>query len=98
MAYVGLGAYFGNLVSQNGKGYMLGHLKDLGEDATKIDQVRVYRTNARWVSPWDFPTAPIFAFGGGGRMVMRCSFSPHPALSYVFSSILSTRDGFIWIR
>lgn len=48
-AYMGLGTYFGNLVSQNGKGHLLGHVKDLGEDSSKIDEVRIYRTNARCV-------------------------------------------------
>jgi hypothetical protein len=26
---------------------VLGHVKDLGEDAAQIDKVRIYRTNAR---------------------------------------------------
>ncbi|KAL9100329.1 MAG: hypothetical protein Q9163_004278 [Psora crenata] len=43
----GLGTYLGYFVSQNGKGHVLGHVKDLGEDARQIDKVRVYRTNAR---------------------------------------------------
>jgi len=47
IAYMGLGAYIGYPVSQNGKGHILGHVKDLGDDATQIDKVRIYRTNAR---------------------------------------------------
>lgn len=47
VAYMGLGTYFGNFVSQNGKGHILGHVKDLGDDPTQIDKVRIYRTNAR---------------------------------------------------
>ena len=47
IAYMGLGVHLGYLVSQNGKGHVLGHVKDLGEDATQIDKVRIYRTNAR---------------------------------------------------
>ncbi|TKA75321.1 hypothetical protein B0A49_03605, partial [Cryomyces minteri] len=47
VAYMGLGTYLGYFVSQNGKGHVLGHVKDLGEDATAIDRVRIYRTNAR---------------------------------------------------
>ena len=46
---MGLGTYLGYFVSQNGKGHVLGHVKDLGEDATQIDKVRIYRTNARYV-------------------------------------------------
>ena len=42
-----MGAHFGYLVSQNGKGHVLGHVKDLGEDIKQNDKVRVYRTNAR---------------------------------------------------
>ena len=47
IAYMGLGTYLGYSVSQNGKGHVLGHVKDLGEDAKQIDKVRIYRTNAR---------------------------------------------------
>lgn len=47
IAYMGLGTYLGYFVSQNGKGHVLGHVKDLGEDSTQIDKVRIYRTNAR---------------------------------------------------
>lgn len=47
VAYMGLGTYLGYFVSQNSRGHVLGHVKDLGEDPTKIDQVRIYRTNAR---------------------------------------------------
>ena len=46
-AYMGLGAYFGYFVSQNGRGHVLGHVKDLGEDPTQKDKVRIYRTNAK---------------------------------------------------
>ena len=47
VAYMGLGTYLGYFVSQNGRGHVLGHVKDLGEDPTKTDRVRIYRTNAR---------------------------------------------------
>ena len=46
---MGLGTYLGYFVSQNGKGHVLGHVKDLGDDAKQIDKVRIYRTNARYV-------------------------------------------------
>jgi hypothetical protein len=44
---MGLGTYLGNFVSQNSRGHVLGHVKDLGEDAARIEKVRIYRTNAR---------------------------------------------------
>lgn len=47
VAYMGLGAHIGYPVSQNGRGHILGHVKDLGEDSTQIDKVRIYRTCAR---------------------------------------------------
>lgn len=47
VAYMGLGTYLGYFVSQNGKGHVLGHVKDLGDDATKIEKTRIYRTTAR---------------------------------------------------
>lgn len=50
VAYMGLGTYLGYFVSQNSRGHVLGHVKDLGEDSSKIDQVRIYRTNARYVA------------------------------------------------
>lgn len=47
---MGLGTYLGYFVSQNSRGHVLGHVKDLGEDSTQIDKVRIYRTNARYVT------------------------------------------------
>lgn len=47
VAYMGLGSHIGFPVSQNGRGHILGHVKDLGEDSKQIDKVRIYRTNAR---------------------------------------------------
>ncbi|KAL3490414.1 hypothetical protein BJX62DRAFT_141311 [Aspergillus germanicus] len=47
VAYMGLGTYLGYFVSQNGRGHVLGHVKDLGEDPTQTHRVRIYRTNAR---------------------------------------------------
>ena len=47
VAYMGLGTYLGYFVSQNGRGHVLGHVKDVGDDAKQIDKVRIYRTNAR---------------------------------------------------
>ncbi|KAL0632026.1 hypothetical protein Q9L58_009115 [Maublancomyces gigas] len=46
-AYMGIGTYLGYFVSQNSRGHVLGHVKDLGDDASQIDKVRIYRTNAR---------------------------------------------------
>lgn len=51
VAYMGLGSHFGYIVSQNGKGHLLGHVKDLGEDSKQWDKVRFYRTNARYGKP-----------------------------------------------
>lgn len=45
---MGLGSHFGYFVSQNSRGHVLGHVKDLGEDATAKDRVRIYRTNAKY--------------------------------------------------
>lgn len=47
---MGLGSHFGYFVSQNSRGHVLGHVKDLGEDATAKDRVRIYRTNAKYDS------------------------------------------------
>ncbi|KAI9806242.1 MAG: hypothetical protein M1825_006357 [Sarcosagium campestre] len=47
VAYMGLGIQLGYPISQNGRGHVLGHVKDLGEDSTQTDKVRIYRTNAR---------------------------------------------------
>lgn len=51
---MGLGTYFGHFVSQNGRGHVLGHVKDLGEDPTRPDKVRIYRTNAKYVTAVTF--------------------------------------------
>ncbi|KAF2752019.1 Clavaminate synthase-like protein [Sporormia fimetaria CBS 119925] len=47
VAYMGLGTHLGYFVSQNGRGHVLGHVKDVGDDPAQIDKVRIYRTNAR---------------------------------------------------
>lgn len=45
-AYWGIGRYLGNPVSQNAKGHLLGHVRDLGFDL-KDPNVRVYQTTER---------------------------------------------------
>jgi len=47
ISYMGIGSHIGAFVSQNGKGHALGHVKDLGNDPTQIDRVRIYSTNAK---------------------------------------------------
>lgn len=42
-AFWGLGAYLGEAISQNAKGHLLGHVKDLGTDYSKV---RGYQTSA----------------------------------------------------
>lgn len=59
VAYMGLGSHLGYIVSQNGKGHILGHIKDLGEDPKQWDKVRFYRTNARYATH-SHPTTKIF--------------------------------------
>ena len=46
MAYWGIGTWFGNARSQNAKGHVLGHVRDLGL-ATNDPNVRIYQTNER---------------------------------------------------
>ena len=45
-AYWGLGTWFGDAVSQNGKGHVLGHVTDMGYDVND-PRVRIYTTSAR---------------------------------------------------
>src|SRR4051795_8004431 len=45
-AYWGIGAYLGNARSQNAKGHLLGHVRDLGL-ATSDPNVRTYQTTER---------------------------------------------------
>ncbi len=44
LAYLGIGAWLGRFRSQNAKGHLLGHVKDLGLDIRNPD-VRYYQTN-----------------------------------------------------
>jgi hypothetical protein len=69
-AYMGLGTYLGYFLSQNSRGHVLGHVKDLGEDSTQIDKVRIYRTNARYV-------LQCFCLQGSRITNMRQSILPH---------------------
>lgn len=45
-AYWGIGTYFGNARSQNAKGHVLGHVRDLGLSSTD-PRVRIYQTTER---------------------------------------------------
>jgi hypothetical protein len=45
-AYFGIGAYFGSARSQNAKGHVLGHVRDLGL-SSKDPNVRIYQTTER---------------------------------------------------
>src|SRR4051794_40472294 len=45
IAYLGLGSYLGKAMSQNGQGYILGHVKDLGGDYAELN-TRGYMTRA----------------------------------------------------
>jgi hypothetical protein len=46
IAYMGIGSYFGRARSQNAKGHLLGHVKDLGLDITD-PRVRYYQTTRK---------------------------------------------------
>ena len=46
-AYFGIGCYFGNARMQNGRGHILGHVRDLGRDAVKDPTARIYQTRER---------------------------------------------------
>jgi hypothetical protein len=45
-AFLGIGGYFGRPVSQNGKGHILGHVKDLGH-SIEDPNARIYQTTHR---------------------------------------------------
>jgi hypothetical protein len=45
IAYLGLGSYLGDTISQNGQGHILGHVKDLGGDYADLN-TRGYMTRA----------------------------------------------------
>ncbi|KAJ4301991.1 hypothetical protein N0V88_002122 [Collariella sp. IMI 366227] len=47
VAYMGLGTHLGYFLSQNGRGHVLGHVQDVGDDPSQTDSVRIYRTTAR---------------------------------------------------
>lgn len=47
MAYFGIGCHFGHARSQNGKGHVLGHVRDLGRDAVNDPSARIYQTRER---------------------------------------------------
>src|SRR5690242_9414396 len=46
IAYMGVGSYLGHVRSQNARGHLLGHVKDLGLDIRDTN-VRYYQTNRR---------------------------------------------------
>lgn len=46
-AFFGIGSWFGHARSQNAKGHVLGHVRDLGRDATNDPTARIYQTTER---------------------------------------------------
>ncbi len=46
-AYFGIGTHFGNARPQNGKGHILGHVRDLGRDGVNDPTSRIYQTTER---------------------------------------------------
>jgi hypothetical protein len=46
-AYFGIGSHFGSARSQNAKGHVLGHVRDLGRNAEKDPTARIYQTRER---------------------------------------------------
>jgi hypothetical protein len=46
-AYFGIGSHFGSARSQNAKGHVLGHVRDLGRNAEQDPTARVYQTRER---------------------------------------------------
>ena len=46
IAFFGIGAHLGNVRSQNARGHLLGHVKDLGYSSSNPD-VRIYQTHER---------------------------------------------------
>jgi len=53
LAFMGLGLHFGDPVSQNGKGHILGHVKSLGMDFND-PETRGYQTSARLMYHSDY--------------------------------------------
>lgn len=47
VAFLGVGSHFGNARSQNAKGHVLGHVRDLGRDAENDPTARIYQTTER---------------------------------------------------
>jgi hypothetical protein len=56
IAFLGIGLHLGEPVSQNGKGHILGHVKNLGLDF-KDPEIRGYQTNARLTYHTDYSDA-----------------------------------------
>ena len=53
--FAGIGAHLGSLRSQNAEGHLVGHVRNVGADASDPN-TRIYQTNQRqgtWVSPLD---------------------------------------------
>ncbi|KAL9095707.1 MAG: hypothetical protein Q9165_002139 [Trypethelium subeluteriae] len=46
VAFMGLSCYFGNLITMNAEGLLLGHITDQGHDPNQLENVKISRTNA----------------------------------------------------
>ena len=76
LAFWGLGTYLGEAVSQNAKGHLMGHVKDIGHDPNN-PQHRVYATSAR--QPYHTDSADVV-----------CLLCLKPAKTGGLSSIVSS--------
>ncbi|EYE90894.1 TauD/TfdA family dioxygenase [Aspergillus ruber CBS 135680] len=100
VAYMGLGTYLGYFVSQNSRGHVLGHVKDLGEDSTQIDKVRIYRTNARqYFHADDSDIVGLLCIAKaleGGESDIASSHTVYNALAKERPDVLQTLTAPIW--
>jgi len=91
IAYLGLGAWLGRFRSQNAKGHLLGHVKDLGLDI-RNPNVRYYQTNRKL----EYHTDSIDVVGllclkaakAGGESYLASSMT-------VYNEILKRRPGLL---
>jgi len=84
IVYWGIGTYFGDAVSQNAKGHLLGHVKDLGYKSLENPNDRGYHTSA--MLPFHCDVSDIVGLlclhpsKSGGESTIASSISIHNAM------------------
>ena len=74
-AYWGIGLYWGKAQSNNKKGHLIGHIKDIGYDPSK-PTTRLYATKE--AQPWHNDSSDMVGMSSHAASILSCIARPLP--------------------